>query len=78
MTLESGVQPACPCGIACRQVVITTVQTASRSDNISTFAAQGWQLVIIDEAHHAPADSYVGGHCQFAYDVLAIYTTYPC
>jgi superfamily II DNA or RNA helicase len=44
----------------CRQIVITTVQTASHPENLSTFAAQDWELLIIDEAHHAPADSYVG------------------
>jgi superfamily II DNA or RNA helicase len=43
-----------------RRIVITTVQTASYPDNIDTFASQDWELLIIDEAHHAPADSYVG------------------
>ncbi|KAL6756013.1 P-loop containing nucleoside triphosphate hydrolase protein [Haematococcus lacustris] len=42
-----------------KNVAITSVQAASHNRNIEWFAQQGFELLIIDEAHHAPADSYV-------------------
>lgn len=38
---------------------MTTVQTASRSKTLPAVKAQGWQLCIVDEAHHTAADTWL-------------------
>jgi superfamily II DNA or RNA helicase len=40
------------------QVVVATVQTMARASRRERFAADAFSLVIVDEAHHATADSY--------------------
>jgi len=40
------------------QVVIASIQTASKSKRLATLKEQGFGLLIIDEAHHATAPSY--------------------
>lgn len=37
------------------QVVIASVQTAYRPANLEQLMREGFELVIVDEAHHAPA-----------------------
>ncbi|KAL4422966.1 hypothetical protein ABPG75_009163 [Micractinium tetrahymenae] len=41
-----------------QQVVVASVQTAMRPKTLQQLAAQGFELIIVDEAHHAPAASY--------------------
>lgn len=40
------------------QVVVASIQSVSREPRLSALAAQGWGLVVIDEAHHAVASTY--------------------
>jgi hypothetical protein len=40
------------------QVVVTTVQTASRAGRLERLADPGFGLCVVDEAHHTPASSY--------------------
>lgn len=39
-------------------VVFASVQTATRPRRLEKLASRDWDLVVVDEAHHAPADSY--------------------
>ena len=41
-----------------RPIVVASVQTLSRPDRLARLAA-GFDLVVVDEAHHAPSDSYL-------------------
>jgi superfamily II DNA or RNA helicase len=41
-----------------RQVTVASVQTACRPNRLEELRSQDFDLLIIDEAHHAPADSY--------------------
>jgi len=41
-----------------RQVTVCSVQTACRPNRLEELRGQDFDLLIIDEAHHAPADSY--------------------
>ncbi|GAB4818260.1 hypothetical protein N2152v2_005306 [Parachlorella kessleri] len=40
------------------QVVIASVQTAIRPKNLARLVQRGFDVIIVDEAHHAPASSY--------------------
>jgi superfamily II DNA or RNA helicase len=40
------------------QIVIASVQTACRPKRLAQLREQGFKLLIVDEAHHAAADSY--------------------
>lgn len=40
------------------QVVVASVQTASRPRRLEVLKEQGFGVLLIDECHHAPADSY--------------------
>jgi len=42
-----------------RQVVVASVQTAYRERRLAQLKEQGFRLLVVDEAHHATADSYV-------------------
>eukprot|EP00200_Dunaliella_tertiolecta_P010783 CAMPEP_0202386044 /NCGR_PEP_ID=MMETSP1127-20130417/64332_1 /ASSEMBLY_ACC=CAM_ASM_000462 /TAXON_ID=3047 /ORGANISM="Dunaliella tertiolecta, Strain CCMP1320" /LENGTH=280 /DNA_ID=CAMNT_0048986431 /DNA_START=72 /DNA_END=911 /DNA_ORIENTATION=+ len=42
-----------------RQVVIATVQAASRRKQLENLSKEDFQLLIVDEAHHSTANSYV-------------------
>lgn len=39
-------------------VVIASVQTLSRPHRLEAFARDTFKLIVVDEAHHAPADTY--------------------
>lgn len=41
-----------------RQVTVASVQTACRPNRLEELKAQGFRLLVVDEAHHAAADSY--------------------
>ena len=41
-----------------KQVVIGSVQSCSRPKRLDRLKEQGFQLLMIDEAHHCPSDSY--------------------
>lgn len=41
-----------------KQVVVASIQTASRSSRLAQLKGQGFQLLIIDEAHHAASNTY--------------------
>lgn len=38
--------------------VFATIQTLSKTDILSQYSKEHWDLIIIDEAHHSSADSY--------------------
>lgn len=38
--------------------VFATIQTLSKTDILSQYNKEQWDLIIIDEAHHSSADSY--------------------
>ena len=40
------------------QVVIASIQSASRSKRLAKLKEQGFELMLVDEAHHSAADSY--------------------
>lgn len=42
------------------QWVFASIQTASVPKRLAQLAAQHWDLVVVDEAHHAPSDQYTG------------------
>jgi superfamily II DNA or RNA helicase len=42
-----------------RDVVVASVQTLARADRRAELAREGFRLVIVDEAHHAVANTYV-------------------
>lgn len=41
------------------QVVVASVQTASRDNALTLLRTVAWALIVIDECHHAAADTYV-------------------
>ncbi len=57
--IEMGDYRADQCALPDRKkVVITSVQTMSRARRLAQFHADEFSLLIIDEAHHAPAPTY--------------------
>jgi superfamily II DNA or RNA helicase len=57
--VEMAEQRADQCGFYQRcPVVVTSVQTMSRDSRHSRFRPEDFSLMVIDEAHHAPAASY--------------------
>lgn len=40
------------------QIVIASIQSASRAPRIQQLKEQGFSLCVVDEAHHAPSESY--------------------
>eukprot|EP00741_Cyanophora_paradoxa_P004244 tig00000789_g4120.t1 len=42
-----------------KQIVVASIQTAMRDDRIAALREQNFELCIVDEAHHAVANSYV-------------------
>jgi superfamily II DNA or RNA helicase len=55
---EIGVVQASSNEIDARDLVIASVPTVSRTNRLAQIAAQRFDLIVVDEAHHTAADSY--------------------